>query len=125
MNALPANWRAYSADELREATHQQRMADREAELWNDLEFLSEAFASVNGPLDYCPRREVSRYDKVLGIVKTGEVTPARECGLEALQALQRAYHATTDNARRLALMDFATQVYHATVDYVEQKAEQE
>lgn len=79
-------------------------SDREAEIWNDAEQLSDVLAMVRGPLDY------------------SATVPSRQQGREAIEHLQRAYNAKSDAERAVHLSAFARTVYHDLIDFVEVQA---
>lgn len=114
MNALPANWRSFSNDELREA----QADEREREIWNSRELLSEAITGAWGD-SVLTVRGARAWTNLRGEPQS---SPPVTLGDEALMWMQRAYNATTDNERSALLSVFAYRLYNDFCDYVRERA---
>lgn len=79
-------------------------SDRQAEIWNCQESLSDLLCMLRGPLDY------------------SATATDRQQGREAMELLQRAYRASTDHERRQACAELGKVIYHSLVDFVEEQA---
>lgn len=92
--------------------------EREQEIWNDRELLSEAICGAWGD-SVLSVRGARNWTSFRGEPQS---SPAVTSGDEALHLLQRAYRAKSDTERRDLLAEFAKKVYHDLIDYVQERA---
>jgi hypothetical protein len=92
--------------------------EREQEIWNDRELLSEAICGHWGDSVLTVRGERRYTDHRKALVEL----PAVTSGDEALTLLQRAYRTKSEDERRALIAEFGKKVYHDLIDFVEAQA---